>query len=66
MHLVDEEDMTIVQLAGLWEGHGVMPESGGSIEQAALTMASIRIVTTAWAQLRAAQRRKGTKDGGER
>lgn len=56
-YLVDEEDMAIVRLARLWR-EGVLPEAGGVQDQAALTVASIEIVLTAWAKLETARHRK--------
>lgn len=56
-YLIDDDDRAIVQLAAQWR-EGVLPEAGGQLDQAAVTVASIRIVLTAWAQLEEAKRRK--------
>lgn len=53
-YLVTEECWQVVRLAMAWEA-GTLPEAGGVQNQAAITVAAIEVVRSAWAKLRAAR-----------
>lgn len=59
-YLVDEAGWEAVRLARMWR-EGVLPEPGGLADQAALTVAVIETVLSAWAKLQA-ERDKRWKD----
>lgn len=56
-YLMDSDDLAVIALASQFR-EGVLPETGGTLEQSALTMASIRVVLGAWSDLENARRKK--------
>ncbi|MCT2398530.1 hypothetical protein [Novosphingobium mangrovi (ex Huang et al. 2023)] len=56
-YIVTPESWDSVRLASQWR-EGVLPESGGVGEQAAMTVACIEVVLSAWSRMRAARNRK--------
>lgn len=60
-YLVAEDAWAIVRLAGQWK-EGALPEAGGIHDQAAMTVASIEIVLSAWSKMRAAADKRKRRD----
>ena len=60
-YLVGDDEWALVRLARNWR-EGVLPEPGGTQDQAALTVAAIEIILSTWGLLRAAADRKNRKE----
>ena len=60
-YLVADDAWTIVRLAQGWR-EGILPESGGTANQSAMTTACVEVVLSTWNKMAEARRKKTEKD----